>query len=108
LVEVPPVTFDINRLMAISLLVNEAITNSVKHGFAGREGGTVSIRLDLDAADRYALTIEDDGIGLPSGVAAPDGLGSNVMRGLAAQLGGEITFSGVRGMTTRIVFPAAA
>jgi len=107
LVEVPPVTFDINRLMAISLLVNEAITNSVKHGFAGREGGTVSIRLDLDAADRYALTIEDDGIGLAPGIAAPDGLGSSIMRGLAAQLGGEITFSGVRGMTTRIVFPAA-
>jgi two-component sensor histidine kinase len=108
LVEVPPVTFDVNRLMAISLLLNEAITNSVKHGFNGREGGTVSIRLDQEAADRYALTIKDDGNGLPPEIAEPDGLGSNVMRGLVTQLRGEITFSGVRGMTTRIVFPAAA
>jgi two-component sensor histidine kinase len=107
-VEVPAVTFDINRLMAISLLLNEAITNSVKHGFAGRAGGTVSVRLDLDAADRYALTIEDDGNGLAPGTIELDGLGSNVMRGLAAQLRGEITFSGGRGMSTRIVFPATA
>jgi two-component sensor histidine kinase len=108
LVEVPPVSFDINRLMAISLLLNEAITNSVKHGFNGREGGTVSIRLDQDAADRYALSIEDDGNGLAPGTVAPDGLGANVMRGLVAQLRGEITFSGAKGMTTRIVFPATA
>jgi two-component sensor histidine kinase len=108
LVEVPPISFDINRLMAISLLLNEAITNSVKHGFAGREGGTVSIRLDQDAADRFALTIEDDGNGLAPEIAEPDGLGSNVMRGLVSQLRGEITFSGAKGMTTRIVFPAAA
>jgi two-component sensor histidine kinase len=80
----------------------------VKHGFNGREGGKVSIRLDQDAADRYALTIEDDGNGLPPDIAEPDGLGSNVMRGLVAQLSGEITFSSAKGMTTRILFPAAA
>jgi two-component sensor histidine kinase len=107
LVEVPPVTFDINRLIALSLLLNEAITNSVKHGFDGRERGTVSIRLDLDAANRYALTITDDGIGLVSGTE-PKGLGSNIMQGLAAQLGGEITFVAEGGMTTRVVFPATA
>jgi two-component sensor histidine kinase len=105
LVEVPPVTFDINRLMALSLLLNEALTNSVKHGFSGRERGTVSIRLDLDHANRYALTIEDDGNGLTSD-AELKGLGTNIMQSLAEQLRGEITFVGEGGMTTRVVFPA--
>jgi two-component sensor histidine kinase len=108
LVEVPPISFDINRLMAISLLLNEAITNSVKHGFNGRGGGTVSIRLDMGAADRYALTIKDDGNGLPADVTEPKGLGSNIMQSLAAQLRGEITFVAEGGMTIRVVFPAAA
>jgi two-component sensor histidine kinase len=108
LVEVPPVTFDINRLMAMSLLLNEAITNSVKHGFGGRERGTVNIRLDLDAANSYALTIRDDGNGLAADATELKGLGSNIMRGLAAQLRGEITFAGKSGMTTRVVFPASA
>ena len=107
LVEVPPVTFDINRLMALSLLINEAITNSVKHGFGERGRGTVSIRLDLDSANRYALTISDDGIGLPSDMPEPKGLGSSIMQNLAAQLSGEITFVAEGGMTTRVVFPAA-
>jgi two-component sensor histidine kinase len=108
LVEVPPVTFDFNRLMALSLLLTEAITNSVKHGFGGRERGTVSIRLDLDAANRYALTIQDDGVGLASNTIELKGLGTNIMQSLAAQLRGEITFVGEGGLTTRIVFPATA
>jgi two-component sensor histidine kinase len=107
LVEVPPVTFDINRLMALSLLLNEAITNSVKHGFGGRERGTVSIRLDLETANRYALTVKDDGVGLAD-TTQLKGLGSNIMQGLAAQLRGEISFIAEGGMTTRVVFPASA
>jgi len=106
LVEVPPVTFDVNRLMAMSLLLNEAITNSVKHGFNGRDRGTVSIRLDLDTSSHYALTIVDDGNGLASGIE-PKGLGSNIMQSLAAQLGGKISFVTERGTTTRVVFPTA-
>jgi Histidine kinase-, DNA gyrase B-, and HSP90-like ATPase len=97
LVEVPPVTFDINRL-TMSLLLNEAIINSVKHGLGGRERGTISIRLDLDIANRYALTIKDDGNGLESGTIQRKGLGSSIMQSLAAQLRGEITFvTGGRG-----------
>jgi two-component sensor histidine kinase len=108
LVEVPPVTFDINRLMALSLLLNEAITNSVKHGFNGRERGTVFVRLDLDIAEHYVLTIKDNGNGLVSDATELEGLGSNIMRSLAAQLRGEITFIAEGGMLTRVVFPAAA
>lgn len=37
----------------------------------------------------------------------PSGLGSNIMRSLAVQLGGEITVAEA-GMRTRVVFPAAA
>jgi two-component sensor histidine kinase len=107
LVEVPPVTFDINRLMALSLLLNEAITNSVKHGFGGRDRGTLSVRLDVDTANRYALTIHDDGKG-PAPNAELKGLGTNIMQSLAAQLRGEITFVAESGMTTRVVFPASA
>jgi two-component sensor histidine kinase len=61
----------------------------------------------IDAAICYALTIKDNGKGLASG-AEPKGLGSNIMESLAAQLGGEITFVTEDGMTTRVVFPAAA
>jgi two-component sensor histidine kinase len=44
-VEVPPVSFDLRRLMILSLLLNEIVTNSVKHAFVDGQKGTVSIRL---------------------------------------------------------------
>jgi two-component sensor histidine kinase len=107
-VEMPQVTFDIRRLMALSLLVNEIITNSVKHGFSEGKGGTVSLRLDEEAANRYALTIKDNGRGIAADQDTSKGLGFTIMRNLAAQLSGEISFSGEGGMRTRIVFPANA
>lgn len=108
LVEVAPVTFDLRSLMNLSLLLNEFITNSVKHAFSGRQGGTVSIKLDR-AGNGYTLTLSDDGAGLQeSEIDISSGLGFTIMRNLAAQLQGEITFSSDRGVTTRITFPAAA
>jgi len=42
------VYLELSRLVTLSLLVNE-FTNSIKHGFAGREGGTISIKIDQEA-----------------------------------------------------------
>ncbi len=106
-VETAPVNFDIRRLMMLSLLLNEIVTNSLKHAFSEGQIGTISIRLDEDA-NRYSLIVSDNGRGLALSAPALEGLGFSIMRDLAAQLGGEITFSGEKGMTTRIIFPMAA
>lgn len=108
LVEVAPVNFDLRSLMNLSLLLNEFITNSVKHAFAGRQTGTVSIRLE-QVGNSYTLTLSDDGGGLQDSIVdASKGLGFTIMRSLAEQLHGEITISNEKGVTTRITFPAAA
>ena len=106
-VEVPPVAFDLRRLMIISLLLNEIVTNSAKHAFVDRQGGTVSIRLDEDAG-RYALTIRDDGRVLEHSYDRSRGFGFNIIESLAGQISGVVTFSGKAGMTTRVVFPASS
>ena len=106
-VETSPVTLDLRRLMMISLLLNEVVINSIKHAFSDQQKGTISIKLDQEATN-FALTITDNGCGfLPDAVGAK-GLGFSIMENLATQLGGEISFSGEKGMTTRILFPAAA
>lgn len=91
LVDMPSVRLDIARLTTLSLLVTELVTNSLKHAFA-EEGGTISLKLErLDPA-RFALTVSDNGRGVPSGVdiAASKGLGTRIIQSLAAQLGGEV------------------
>jgi two-component sensor histidine kinase len=105
--ETPAVTFDLRRLVTLSLLINEVITNSIKHAFDSEQKGTISIALEQQADKTYALTIKDDGRGLPAGydVAKTGSLGYRIIQGLAEQLGGQISFDGSAGMTTRIIFP---
>jgi two-component sensor histidine kinase len=106
--ETPPVTFDLRRLVTLSLIVNEVITNSLKHAFDKQQQGTISIMLERQPNNRYALTIKDNGRGLPANFDFGQcrGLGARIINGLAEQLGGELSFDGTRGMTTRLVFPA--
>jgi two-component sensor histidine kinase len=106
-VETPPVTFDLRRLMMLSLLLNEVVTNSIKHAFSDQQKGTISIRLNQEA-NQYALTITDNGRGFLPTPVGEKGLGFSIMENLATQLGGDIHFSGEKGMRTRIVFPSAA
>jgi len=84
------------RLLALALLIVEALTNSLKHAFTGRSGGTVSIRLHpLPGGEPgwLRLCVTDDGAGLPDGFDGRHaaGLGWTIIRNLAGQLGGRLT-----------------
>jgi len=108
LVDVPAITMDITRLMTLSLLVAEVVTNSLKHAFADRPGGTISLTLKrLDSTD-LELIIRDDGPGLPATYdpGQSKGLGSRIVEGLASQLGGRLTLTSNNGAITRLVIPA--
>ena len=104
-VEVVPVRFDLTRLVTLSLLVNELVTNAIKHGLAGRDSGTVSVRLKHEAQN-YILAVEDDGKGMAEEPAASSGsLGLTIIRSLVTQLGGEVSWSSCGGTTARVAFP---
>jgi two-component sensor histidine kinase len=68
LVDTWPVS--INVAMPAGLVVNELMTNALKHAFAGRDGGTIRLHSLVDDAGCH-VTVEDDGIGFPDGVSWP-------------------------------------
>lgn len=109
LVDMPAVTLDIARLTTLSLLVTELVTNSLKHAFAD-DGGTISLKLERLDPERLALTVSDNGRGVPEGVdmAASKGLGTRIVQSLASQLGGEVrALTGLRkGAAWQVVFAA--
>ena len=90
----------------IGLIVNELVTNALKHAFPDERGGTVSVRLRR-TGDELTLTVEDDGIGCPD--APAEGLGSRIVRLLVQQLRGHMTRELANpGCRVTIVIPAAA
>jgi two-component sensor histidine kinase len=106
MVDAKPAVLDLESLMSVSLIVAELVTNSLKHAFAGRDDGAITI--GLDTSGRTAtLTIADDGPGLPPefGRARSGSLGQGIIQSLAAQLHGTLTFESGSGTTARLTFP---
>jgi two-component sensor histidine kinase len=90
----------VNRAGAVGLIVNELVTNAIKHAFPGDREGAVRVTLRRSGSD-YLLVVADDGIGISpklpetrsGGAGQSGGMGRRLVRALAAQLGGRIETS---------------
>ncbi|MGH6955359.1 MAG: sensor histidine kinase [Caulobacteraceae bacterium] len=79
------------RAVAVGLIVNELVTNAVKHAFAGGRRGQIRVAF-ARAPGGYRLTVEDDGSGLPPDFETrPHGLGRGLVEAFARQAGGELS-----------------
>ena len=90
----------------LGLILNEAITNSVKYAFADRQQGIVTISMCETMEGQYQLSVRDNGKGLPDGFD-PDlctSLGINLMIGLTEQLGGKFKIHSSGGAIITVTF----
>jgi two-component sensor histidine kinase len=99
--EVSAIELDVSVATPLGLIINEAVTNSLKYAFPGGRTGTLTISL-AQGAGRYHLLLADDGIGLPSGmdITKSRTMGLVMIRGLSEQLNATLTFE--PGAGTRI------
>lgn len=72
----------------LGMLVNEAVNNSFKYAFPGRDG-RIDVSLMPDPSGRLELKIADDGVGF-AGPVRHGSQGLELMRLLARRLGGEV------------------
>ena len=88
------------------LIVNELLTNSLKHGFPQGRSGQVRVSLDCKDGD-CMLEVSDDGVGLPVGFAVEEttSLGLKLVSVLAQQLQGTVQFINSDGANVVISFP---
>ena len=93
----------INVAMPAGLVVNELLTNSLKHAFAGRAGGTISLHSLVDATG-CTVTIADDGVGLPEGVIWPMSgkLSALIVQSLKQNARAKVTVDSAPGQGMRV------
>lgn len=100
------VQISVNQGIPSSLIVNEVITNILKHAFTGRTKGNVVISLTV-TGQHIHIQISDDGIGLPANFdpKSEKTLGLKLIDILTEQLKGESRFeSGKKGTTFYLSF----
>jgi PAS domain S-box-containing protein len=104
--DVRDVALDVNTAIPLGLIINELISNSLKHAFPWNRPGTVRIFLRPIEDSRYRLIVSDDGIGFPAGVDVrrTDTLGLQIVSMLAEQLDGTIAVTQSGGAVFTIEF----
>jgi PAS domain S-box-containing protein len=90
-VEAGKVRFGLNTAIPCGLIVNELISNSIRHAFPGGRKGTILIQFRPQPHGAYLLTIRDDGVGFPAGYDfnKPETLGLQLFNDLVSQLEGS-------------------
>ena len=97
---------DMDRALSCGLIINELVSNALKHAFPGERAGRVLIELQPFGQNRHALTVADNGVGLPPelDLGTADSLGLQLVHDFTSQLHGTITLSSASGTTFTIVF----
>jgi two-component sensor histidine kinase len=104
--DIPDVALDVDTIIPCGLIVNELISNSLKHAFpAGREG-ELKLTLERAGEDEYLLVVKDDGRGLPDefDVNRTGTMGMSIVTSLTNQLNGSIEVGGGPGAEFRVLF----
>ncbi len=117
---------DMDTAVPLGIIINELVSNSLKHAFADRDNGKIQIKLCREESREsnenragnnneglkgtsFILTVSDNGIGMPESfdLENPDNLGIQLVTILVDQLEGEIELKRYKGTEFIIKFTVA-
>ena len=81
-----------DRAISVALIVNELITNSAKYAYEGRSEGKVWIKVGRADKQKFAISVRDEGAGLPVDFAPSQakGLGMRIVSAFISQLEADL------------------
>jgi two-component sensor histidine kinase len=100
--EIEDVNLDVDTVIPLALIVNELISNSLKHAFRDGRHGQIDVRL-TEREDSLVLEVSDNGMGLPAGfdAATSGNFGYKLINILTERMGAEWTIQREGG--TRVI-----
>jgi len=106
--DVEPVNFDLKTAVPLGLIINELVSNALKHAFPKDRKGTITVGLHHQTKDEFLLSVRDDGVGLPGDMelGQSKSMGLQLVETLTGQLDGRIELGPPPGADFRISFHA--
>ena len=100
------VSMDLDRAVLCGLIVNELVSNALKHAFPDGRSGQVTVELRMTPEEQIVLKVADDGVGLPWGMNPRQAktLGHQLVFILAEKLRGAVEMTRDRGTAFSITF----
>ncbi len=86
------ITIDIDTGISCGLILNELVSNALKHAFPEGTGGEIQITARENPSGQLCLSVSDNGVGLPEGfeLSSSQSLGLKLVETLSRQLNGVI------------------
>jgi two-component sensor histidine kinase len=105
-VSIEPVMLGVDRAITTGLVLNELISNALKHGFPNGRAGSITISGGRQEGN-VVLTVSDDGVGVPdeAKLIHSKSIGLEIVRILSRQLKGKCELDRSQGTTFRFSFP---
>lgn len=98
------IKLDPDTAMPLGLILNELVTNSLKHAFWEGESGEISVRLEQDDKN-LILLVSDSGKGIVDPNFQKEGIGMKLVESLVLQVRGSVFVDSKDGMNVRIIVP---
>lgn len=105
-VDIEEVKLDVETSIPLGLILNELLTNSLKHGFPENRSGEVTVELHCLDENEFELSVSDNGIGFPEDIdyKNTDSLGMRIVNSLTEQIEGELIIDRDNGTKFTIKF----
>lgn len=109
LLDIAPVQLDLEQAIPCGLLLNELLSNALKHAFDKESTGHIRIRLHTKNETHLVLEVSENGKGLPPDFQTrrKHSLGLQLVDDLTRQLSGVLEIQSTAGTSFRITFPAS-
>ena len=106
IINIKDINLNINTAIPCGLLINEIVTNSIKHGFNNNKKGEIIIDMKKDKNEYLHLVISNNGEALPEGIdyKKPESIGMELIRIMIIQLSAEAELEKEKGVLYKFKF----
>lgn len=104
-VEAEPLLLSLEVALPVGLMVNEIVSNALKHAFPDGRPGHIRVTLYRQAAEQVVLSVSDNGVGRNGSEPDHVGIGLTLVEALARQIEGTLSYSADAGYCVVVSFP---